>query len=87
MRELGDDWSDKPVRVPSRVCDNVTKECLLQVDMLQWVVEAAMARKSDDYRIAERMFLVNFAALHTTSTVRPIFPVLPSGTNTLVQPV
>ncbi|KAI1793059.1 cytochrome P450 [Ganoderma leucocontextum] len=50
MRELGEDWSDKPN------------------DMLQWIIEEAILRKTTDHNIVERVFLVNFAAIHSSTT-------------------
>ena len=38
--------------------------------MLQWVLEQAIPRRSTDVDIAERIMLVNFAAIHTSSNVR-----------------
>ncbi|KAI1792379.1 cytochrome P450 [Ganoderma leucocontextum] len=49
MRELGDDWSDKPN------------------DVLQWIMEEALPRKSTDYTIAEHILHLNMAAIHSSS--------------------
>lgn len=47
------------------------------MDMLQWIIEEGIARKCSDYKMVERFFLANFAAIHTTSTVRPLVSLLP----------
>ncbi|RPD62663.1 cytochrome P450 [Lentinus tigrinus ALCF2SS1-7] len=36
-------------------------------DMLQWVLEEALPRGQGDYQIAERIMVMNFAAIHTSS--------------------
>ncbi|KAI0699941.1 cytochrome P450 [Cerioporus squamosus] len=36
-------------------------------DLLQWVLEEALPRRSTDYQIAERIMIMNFAAIHTSS--------------------
>lgn len=41
-----------------------------QGDMLQWILEQAIPRNDTDEQIAARILLVNFAAIHTTSSVR-----------------
>ena len=38
--------------------------------MLQWIIDEAVLRNDSDVNIVERIFLVNFAAIHTSSTVR-----------------
>ena len=38
--------------------------------MLQWILDEADARNHSDMNIVKRIFLVNFAAIHTSSTVR-----------------
>ncbi|PIL31339.1 cytochrome P450 [Ganoderma sinense ZZ0214-1] len=37
-------------------------------DMLQWILEEGTARNHSDMNIVKRIFLVNFAAIHTSST-------------------
>ena len=37
--------------------------------MLQWVLDEAYVRNHSDMNIIKRIFLVNFAAIHTSSTV------------------
>lgn len=39
--------------------------------MLQWILEEAIPRRYTDVKIIERILLVNFAAIHTSSIVRP----------------
>ncbi|KAI0741267.1 cytochrome P450 [Daedaleopsis nitida] len=52
MKTLGDDWNDKPN------------------DMLQWLMDESANRgqKGGDYGVAQRILLINFAAIHTSST-------------------
>ena len=38
--------------------------------MLQWILESAIPRNYSDVQIIERIMLVNFAAIHTSSNVR-----------------
>ncbi|KAI0814828.1 cytochrome P450 [Irpex lacteus] len=38
------------------------------VDVLQWLIEAAVARKQSSEKIMERVLLMNFASIFTTST-------------------
>ncbi len=40
-----------------------------QNDMLQWILEGAIPRNYSDIQIIERIMLVNFAAIHTSSNV------------------
>ncbi|RDX42959.1 cytochrome P450 [Lentinus brumalis] len=37
-------------------------------DMLQWIFDEAIRRENPDWGVAERVLLVNFAAIHTSST-------------------
>ncbi|KAI0652467.1 cytochrome P450 [Trametes meyenii] len=39
-----------------------------QDDMLQWIMEIAQARNESDLVIAKRIMMLNFAAIHTSST-------------------
>ena len=41
-------------------------------DMLQWLFDEAIRRKNPEWDLAERVLLVNFAAIHTSSTVCPL---------------
>ena len=43
-----------------------------QNDLLQWVLDEAVPRHSTDAQIAERVLVVNFGAIHTTSSVSVI---------------
>lgn len=38
--------------------------------MLQWLLDEAASRKSADLGVTQRVLLVNFAAIHTSSMVR-----------------
>ncbi len=42
-------------------------------DMLQWLFEEAIRKENPDWSIAERVLLVEFAAIHTSSTVRTTY--------------
>ena len=74
MEEFGDNWAEKPVSSFKTVhnlvyvCSDVST--MLQNDMLQWIIDEAVLRNDSDVNIVERIFLVNFAAIHTSSTVR-----------------
>ncbi|KAI9441477.1 cytochrome P450 [Lactarius indigo] len=52
MDEFGEDWDDKPV----------------QNDMLMWLMSEAKGVERSLEGLAKRMLVVNFAAIHTTST-------------------
>ena len=41
----------------------------MQNDMLEWILEQAIPRNSNDESITSRILLVNFAAIHTSSNV------------------
>lgn len=41
-----------------------------QDDLLQWLLEKGIQRGSTDANVLERLLLVNFAAIHTTTYVR-----------------
>ncbi|PIL31340.1 cytochrome P450 [Ganoderma sinense ZZ0214-1] len=38
------------------------------MDLLQWLIEEVIARKCSEYKMVERLFLVNLAAIHTSSS-------------------
>ena len=40
--------------------------------MLQWILEEAIPRRYPDAKIIERVLVVNFAAIHTSSVVRKV---------------
>ena len=37
--------------------------------MLQWILDEADVRNHSDMNVVKRIFLVNFAAIHTSTTV------------------
>ena len=41
-----------------------------QNDVLQWIIEEAIRQNHSDVSIVEHMFLINFAAIHTSSNER-----------------
>lgn len=71
MEELGDAWTDRPVRtrLTSSPMNPFHRNCV-QKDMLQWILEQATARRTTDDEVVRRIMIINFAALHTSSTVR-----------------
>ena len=44
-----------------------------QNDALQWIIDKAVTRHETDIDITERLLLLNLAASHTSSSVRPVF--------------
>ncbi len=72
MEEYGEDWSEKPVSsiYTSATWAMPTNTHASQNDMLQWVMEEAASRDPSVKAIAERLLVVNFAAIHTSSNVR-----------------
>ena len=53
-----------------RNCDCLQR---LQNDMLQWLIDEAVRQNHSDISVIERIMLINFAAIHTSSTVRVSF--------------
>ena len=41
-----------------------------QNDVLQWIIDRAVAKQETDSEITERLLLLNLAAIHTSSSVR-----------------
>ena len=70
MEELGDRWDDRPVRGAILAKEFNLVNLQPQDDMLQSILEEAIARHHTDEEIAARTLLMNFGALHTTSNVR-----------------
>ena len=77
MEKYGDDWPDKPVGFVHAACvkygggqtdprfvDGVPKN-----DMIQWVIDEGLSRNNTDEEMVQRVLLVNFAAIHTSSNV------------------
>lgn len=43
--------------------------------MLQWLIDEAVARGHSDLTVVERIMLINFAAIHTSSTACISLPI------------
>ena len=70
MKTLGDDWNDKPVCGALFCAGHMGALTSIGLnDMLQWLLDEAALRKTGDFGVAERVLRVNFAAIHTSSTV------------------
>ncbi len=69
MEEFGDDWEDKPVCPPASLNANITINAEVQNDMLMWLMNEAKGVERSLGGVARRLLMVNFAAVHTTSTV------------------
>ena len=71
IEAYGDDYPEKPVRFywTSRLFVHGVSSPLPQNDMLQWLLEEEINRKGDDLDVTRRVLLVNFTAIHTSSTV------------------
>ena len=68
MEEFGEDWDNKPVRLPLSLNANVIIT-RLQNDMLMWLMDEAKGVEKSLAGIPRRLLLVNFTAIHTTSNV------------------
>jgi hypothetical protein len=69
MEEFGEDWDNKPVRLPLSFNANVIIITRLQNDMLMWLMDEAKGVEKSLAGVARRMLVVNFAAIHTSSNV------------------
>ena len=69
MEEFGEDWDNKPVRLPLSLNANVIIITRLQNDMLMWLMDEAKGVEKSLAGIPRRLLLVNFTAIHTTSNV------------------
>ncbi|KAH8996774.1 cytochrome P450 [Lactarius akahatsu] len=69
MEEFGEDWDDKPVRRSTSLDVNVVINAeALQNDMLMWLMSESKGVERSLEGLARRMLVVNFAAIHSTST-------------------
>ena len=66
---LGEEWHDKLVGHKVSIYFNFFLTDQEQNDMLQWIVEEAKTRDQGPYEVARMLLLINFAAIHTSSTV------------------
>ena len=70
MEEFGEDWDNKPVRRSTSVLNiNAITNAEIQNDMLMWLMSEAKGVERSLEGLARRLLLVNFAGIHTTSTV------------------
>ena len=67
--ELGENWDDKPVRQPPSLDTHVIVHAEKQNDMLMWLMSEAKGVERSLEGLARRLFVVNFAAIFTTSLV------------------
>ncbi|KAH9895713.1 cytochrome P450 [Cubamyces lactineus] len=56
IEEFGEDWPDKPF-----------SHGATQNDLIQWIMDEGLSRNSVDKDMVQRVLLVNFAAIHTSS--------------------
>jgi hypothetical protein len=69
MEEFGEDWDDKPVRRSASFNPNVIINAEIQNDMLMWLMSEATGVERSLEGVARRLLVVNFAGVHSTSTV------------------
>ena len=67
MEEFGENWDDKPVRLPSNTHAIIHAE--KQNDMLMWLMSEAKGVERSLEGFARRLLVINFAAIFTTSLV------------------
>ena len=78
----GEEWEDKPVSTPCPLRKGfvyVSRELRcrllsLQRDLLQWLLDEARAKSTPFDNVVEKVLLVNFGAIHTSSGVRTPLP-------------
>lgn len=74
INEYGKNWDKKPVRssVSSlQNCDLIA--AIFQNDMLSWLMDEASPVEMSTRNLTLRIMSINFAAIHTSSTVRFFF--------------
>ena len=69
MDEFGEDWDDKPVRRFALLNASVIINAEIQNDLLMWLMSEAKGVERSLEGLARRLLAVNFAGIHTTSTV------------------
>ena len=69
MDEFGQDWDDKPVRRSVLINPDVIVNAGVQNDLLMWLMSEAKGVERSLEGLARRLLAVNFAGIHTTSTV------------------
>lgn len=74
MEKYGDNWAEKPVCIgscPPPACFLMIT--YIQNDMLQWLMDEAVGDEKKPHELTLRILTVSFAAIHTSSMVRPWF--------------
>ena len=69
MEEFGENWDDKPVRLPTSLNTQIIIHAEKQNDMLMWLMSEAKGVERSLEGFARRLLVVNFAAIFTTSLV------------------
>jgi hypothetical protein len=66
MEEYGEDWDDKPVR--HTICTGYLSHYTAnsQNDMLKWLMSEAKGAERSLERVAQRLLVINFVAVHST---------------------
>jgi hypothetical protein len=67
--EHGIDWPGKPVRKGRLVVVRMMAYTLSQNDSITWLLEESRGERRSVRNVIMRMFMVNFASMHTTSMV------------------
>lgn len=74
LKEYGTEWADKPVRIPFLPTTRHKTQFTLQDDFLMWLMEdAPPGDLQSTESLATYLIFLNFAAIHTTSMVGPLF--------------
>ena len=70
MEEFGEDWDDKPVCPSTSFAQrNIIVNGDIQNDMLMWLMSEAKGVERSLDGVARRLLFINFAGIHSTSTV------------------
>ena len=75
FQELGEEWSDKPV-CSIESCVELPLNHMRQNDILQLVLDRGIPKGESIDTIAQRMLILNFTAIHTSSHVSVAIEVL-----------
>ena len=69
MEEFGENWDDKPVRLPTFLNTHAIIHVEKQNDMLMWLMSEAKGVERSLEGFARRLIITNFAAIFSTSLV------------------
>ena len=69
IEEFGENWDDKPVRLPISPDIHVIIHAEKQNDMLMWLMSEAKGVERSLEGFARRLLVINFAGLFSTSLV------------------